>query len=102
MRRMGERYPFLAEPHLRRLLRAYGTRTADLLGDARSLDDLGRRHGADLTEAEIRYLVRAEWVRTAEDILWRRSKLGLRMNESEVAQIETTVNQIIPERERVA
>jgi glycerol-3-phosphate dehydrogenase len=102
MRRMGERYPFLAEPHLRRLLRAYGTRTADLLGNARSLDDLGRRHGADLTEAEIRYLVRAEWVRTAEDILWRRSKLGLRMNESEVAQIETTVNQIIPERERVA
>jgi glycerol-3-phosphate dehydrogenase len=57
--------------------RAYGTRTARLIGDARSLAGLGRDLGAGLTEREVAYLVTTEWARSAEDILWRRSKLGL-------------------------
>jgi glycerol-3-phosphate dehydrogenase len=56
---------------------AYGTRVERLLGDARRLEDLGRDLGAGLTEREVDYLVREEWACTADDILWRRSKLGL-------------------------
>jgi glycerol-3-phosphate dehydrogenase len=71
------RWPFLAEPHARRLLRAYGRRAERILGEAQSMDDLGPRLTGDLTGAEVRYLVENEWAETAEDILWRRSKLGL-------------------------
>ena len=70
-------HPWLPEPLARRLARAYGTRVTRLLNGAASLDDLGADLGAGLTERELAYLVEAEWARTAEDILWRRSKLGL-------------------------
>jgi glycerol-3-phosphate dehydrogenase len=62
---------------LRRLARAYGTRVRILLGKAAQVDDLGTAFGGDLYQAEIDYLVAHEWARTAEDILFRRSKLGL-------------------------
>ena len=68
------------EPNARRLVRAYGTRLDRILGDARdSRDDLGERFGDDLTAAEVRYLMRHEFAETADDVLWRRSKLGLRL-----------------------
>jgi glycerol-3-phosphate dehydrogenase len=85
------RYPFLPEPTLRRLLRAYGTDAYTLLGDARSLADLGRVFGAGLTEAELRYLMTYEWARTAADVVWRRGKLGLRLSQSEIAAIDETM-----------
>ncbi|HEY4042770.1 MAG TPA: FAD-dependent oxidoreductase [Rhodopila sp.] len=85
------RYPFVAEPTLRRLLRAYGTRIDRVLGDARSLAGLGRWFGGDLTEAELRYLVEAEWARTGEDVVWRRSKLGLRLTADQIAVIDEAV-----------
>jgi len=71
------RWPFLPEALAHRLSRAYGTRIEELLGSAKSMADLGEDFGGGLTTAEIDYLVRREWARTAEDILWRRSKLGL-------------------------
>jgi glycerol-3-phosphate dehydrogenase len=71
------RWPFLDEPHARRLVRAYGRRIERILGQAQSMDDLGPRFAGDLTGAEVRYLVENEWARSAEDVLWRRSKLGL-------------------------
>lgn len=71
------RWPFLPEAHAHRLARAYGTRIEELLGSAKSMTDLGEDFGGTLTAAEVDYLVRREWARTAEDILWRRSKLGL-------------------------
>lgn len=74
---------WLPQPLLARLARSYGTRMRDLLGDSTELSQLGRHFGAGLTEAEIRYLQAREFARTAEDILWRRTKLGLHMNESE-------------------
>jgi glycerol-3-phosphate dehydrogenase len=70
--------PFLSEPHARRLVRAYGTRIDRVLGAARRLEDLGPCLGADLTAAEVRYLMEREWAQTEDDVLWRRSKLGLR------------------------
>ena len=85
-------YPFLAPEHARRLVRAYGTKARDLLGKARTGADLGRVVGADLTEAEIRYLARAEWARHAEDVVWRRTKLGLRMTPGEIAEVERVLH----------
>ena len=72
------RWPFLSEPHAKRLLRAYGTRVERILDEAQSMDDLGPCFVGDLTGAEVRYLVEHEWAETAEDVLYRRSKLGLK------------------------
>ena len=54
-----------------------------ILADAASFDDLGARFSGGLTGAEIRYLMRHEWAETADDVLWRRSKLGLGMAREE-------------------
>jgi glycerol-3-phosphate dehydrogenase len=70
--------PFLDQSHVRRLVHAYGTRVDRVLGDARSREELGPWLGADLTGAEVRYLSEREFAHTADDVLWRRSKLGLR------------------------
>ena len=75
-----ERWSFLGERHARRLISAYGTRIELILGAAKSMDDLGPRFGDDLTGAEVRYLMKEEFARFADDILWRRSKLGLTMS----------------------
>lgn len=72
---------------LRRLSFAYGTRLRVLLDGAAGLKDLGRHFGAGLYEAEIRYLTEHEFARTADDILWRRTKLGLHMNEAEREEV---------------
>ncbi len=63
-------------------MRAYGTRSSACWAGA-SLDDLGPCLGADLTGAEVRYLMEQEWAQTADDVLWRRSKLGLRFSPEE-------------------
>ena len=93
--RAASRYPFLSRRHLRRLVRAYGTRIHDLIGGAESIDALGARYGGDLTDAELRYLVAQEWVCTAGDALWRRSKLGLRVSPGEVEAIEQVIRQAV-------
>lgn len=81
-------FPFLSPAHANRLAHAYGTRAAKVLGHATSIDDLGRTFGATLTEREVKYLIANEWACTAEDIVWRRSKLGLRMSQAEIAALE--------------
>ena len=82
------RWPFLADAQAQRLTRAYGTRVENVLKNAGGIDDLGQRFGADLTGAEVRYLVEREWAQTADDVLWRRSKLGLRFTAAQRAQLE--------------
>ncbi len=69
--------PFLERPLASRLAHAYGTRLYKILGDAHSLADLGRDFGGGLSQAELEYLRTEEWARTSEDVLWRRTKLGL-------------------------
>ncbi len=88
IRALMDDFPFLDRPWARRLFRAYGTEAARILGPARRREDLGQAFGTTLTEAEVRYLIAEEWARTAEDILWRRSKPGLRLGPSEVAALE--------------
>ena len=79
--------PFLAPAVARRLARAYGTKVHQILGQAKKAEDLGRDFGKGLTAAEIDYLVDSEFATTAEDILWRRSKLGLHLPASAMADI---------------
>ncbi len=81
-------YPFVGAHTLRRLCRAYGARIDTLMAGVKSLADLGRQFGAGLSEREVDYLVREEWAETAEDILWRRSKLGLHMSADEQAGLQ--------------
>lgn len=88
IRELKLRYPFLSDYTSRRLIRAYGTEAATLLGSARTDADLGRAFGAGLTEVEVRWLTSREFARTAEDVVWRRSKLGLRMSVAEVAALD--------------
>ncbi len=85
------RWPFLSEPHAKRLVRAYGTRVERILGEAQSMEDLGPCFTGDLTGAELRYLVEHEWAETAEDVLYRRSKLGLKATPDE----RIAINQFI-------
>ena len=76
---------------LLRLANAYGTRLDRLLDSVDSLDDLGRHFGGGLYEREVRYLMTDEFARTADDILWRRSKLGLALTASEQAALRAFV-----------
>lgn len=80
-------YPFLTGQWARRLWRAYGTEAREILGTAQSPADLGRDFGATLFEAELRWMMEKEWARSAEDVLWRRSKLGLRLSPDEQAAV---------------
>ncbi|WP_292495883.1 glycerol-3-phosphate dehydrogenase, partial [Mesorhizobium sp.] len=86
--RLKNAYPFLDQRLARRLTRLYGTRAEKLLGLAKSNADLGRNFGADLYEAEVRYLVENEWAITAEDVLWRRTKRGLHFSREQTAALE--------------
>jgi glycerol-3-phosphate dehydrogenase len=87
------KHPFLGAAHAARLVRAYGTRASRLLEGAESTADLGRTFGADLTEREVRYLMQQEWATTAEDVLWRRSKLGLRLTGEQRAALDEYMRQ---------
>jgi glycerol-3-phosphate dehydrogenase len=77
--RARERWPFLDEAEAQRLVAAYGSRLAAVLGDAGERADLGPAFGPQLTGVEVRHLMAREWARFPDDILWRRSKLGLTM-----------------------
>ncbi len=80
--------PFLDARTARRLVRSYGTEARQVLGDAPGAGP-GRHFGAGLFEREVRWLMAREFARTAEDIAWRRSKLGLRMTADEIAALES-------------
>jgi len=80
---LSQKFFFLPTPLLRRLAHAYGMRTSELLEDCRKMADLGVHFGADLHAREVRWLMDEEWARTADDVLWRRSKLGLRLGPAE-------------------
>ena len=74
-----------------RLARSYGTRLKNIVGDAVHLRDMGRHFGAGLYERDIRYLIDTEFARTAEDIVWRRTKLGLQLTPKEVKALESWI-----------
>ncbi|MDX1374684.1 MAG: glycerol-3-phosphate dehydrogenase, partial [Burkholderiales bacterium] len=81
------RYPELARPLLRGLFHRHGTLARDVLGDARTMADLGEDFGGGLTAREVDYLVEREWASSAEDVLWRRSKVGLQLDAAARARL---------------
>jgi glycerol-3-phosphate dehydrogenase len=86
-----KRFSWLPPATVRRLARAYGTRIEKVIGGARGINDLGPNYGADLYQREVEYLKDQEWAMTAEDVLWRRSKLGLHMKPEERAALEAAM-----------
>jgi glycerol-3-phosphate dehydrogenase len=89
-------YAFLSERWARRLVRAYGTEARAILGDAKDASDLGRDFGATLTETELSWLMMREYARSAEDVIWRRSKLGLRLTKDQVAEVDAFMSGMRP------
>ena len=95
---LSSRWPDMPSKLLRRLARAYGTEAIQILGAASVPADLGEDFGAGLHAAEIEYLFAAEWARTAEDILYRRSKLGLHVppgTETEIDAYLSTLSRCV-------
>ncbi len=80
-------YPRLPQSLLEPLVRRYGTLCRELLGDAADVEGLGQHFGAGLYAREVDYVIKHEWARTAEDVLWRRTKAGLHMSEHECASV---------------
>jgi glycerol-3-phosphate dehydrogenase len=78
---MTRRHPWLPQPMLRRMVRAYGSDLDRILDGASGPNAMGEEYGAGFTERELDWLIRREWAHTADDVLWRRSKLGLHMPE---------------------
>ena len=90
--------PWLPSALARRYARAYGSRVEKLLGGARGLEDLGEHLGDGLYEAEVEYLRRDEWALSAEDILWRRSKLGLHVCAETIARLDARLGREVEEK----
>lgn len=86
--KLQAQYPFLSDYHAARLIRAYGTDAFALLGEARSAEHLGRDFGASLTAVEVDWLINREWAVTAADVVWRRSKLGLRLTAGQIEALD--------------
>ena len=89
--RLQEEFAFLTPVWAERLITAYGTEAFMMIDGARSADDLGRHFGSDLHAREVDWLLSREWAQDAEDILWRRSKLGLILTADEVKALSTYV-----------
>ncbi len=87
-------YPGIPRALIFRLARAYGTRAVRLLGQARSVEELGEDLGGGLRAAEVDYLLSVEWARSAEDVLFRRSKLGLHVPQGTAARVEAYITAI--------
>uniref|UniRef100_UPI0035935D10 glycerol-3-phosphate dehydrogenase n=1 Tax=Blastomonas sp. TaxID=1909299 RepID=UPI0035935D10 len=92
-RELAARYRFLADGEAERMIRLYGTRAGIFLGNAIASGDLGEDFGHGLTASEVDYLIDYEWARTAEDVLWRRTKLGLHFSADETARLSSYITE---------
>ncbi|MEI6799477.1 MAG: glycerol-3-phosphate dehydrogenase [Pseudomonadota bacterium] len=90
---LRENHPFLTAYWAARLIRAYGAEAAVMLQGARTAADLGRDFGQTLTEIEVLWLMKHEFARAAADVVWRRTKLGLRMTPEQIAALEQYMSQ---------
>ncbi len=88
VKKLSTKYSFLSERQARRLVRLYGTKANVILGDATSMEALGQHFGGDLYEREVEWLMRQEWARTSDDVLWRRTKQGLHFSSEQAAILD--------------
>ena len=91
--RLHDDFPFLSHFCARRLIRAYGTEAWNMMAGAASKEDLGEHFGSGLRAREVIWLMENEFARTAEDVVWRRNKLGLRMTKKEIAALDVFMQQ---------
>lgn len=90
--KVKEKYAFLSDRWALRLVRAYGTEVANVLGEVRDQNELGVNFGADLFQTEVQWLMDNEFVRAAKDVVWRRSKLGLRMTKQQIETLDEWIS----------
>lgn len=93
--RLAQQYPWVPLKWLNRWARSYGTLTHQIIGSATSLDQLEPTNVPGICMAELRYLVSHEWAKTGEDILWRRTKLGLQLTPDQQSQVDTLISSLI-------
>ncbi len=86
---LGQNHAFLDKSQVQRLCRAYGTLAKDMLAGAKTVADMGEDFGGGLSAREVRWLMTREWARTADDVLWRRSKLGLVLSQAQKERLAT-------------
>lgn len=96
LRQVRMRWPFLGDARSLRMARAYGSRMWTLMRDVVTEDDLGVDLGKGLSEREVRYLHDFEWARCAEDVLWRRTKLGLAFSPEQIAILDDYMRGLVP------
>jgi len=92
-----ERHPYIAEPHARRLAYSYGTLVWKIVGPTGKASDLGLRLAGNLHQVELDYLRNEEWARTPDDVLWRRTKLGLVAGPAEMASLKAAFSVAVSE-----
>jgi glycerol-3-phosphate dehydrogenase len=97
---LKERFPWLPEMQADRYVRQYGTRADALLEGVQKIGDLGRHLGADLYQREVDFLIESEWAASVEDIIWRRSKLGLRLSPVEIGRLASYLKNLDPSSKR--
>ena len=85
---LREAHPFLSEGEASRLTRLYGTMAREFMAGVQSREDMGERFGEELTAVEVRHCMLREWARTADDVLWRRTKMGLRLSDDEASRLD--------------
>ena len=93
--RLAKQVPWLDIRTVHRLVRAYGTEAFGIIGDATAMQDLGEDFGSGLTEAELRHLIDREWARTVDDVIWRRSKLGLRLDQEQQNRLKAWMEEAV-------
>ncbi len=94
--RLKKRYPFLTTEMAKHYARTYGSDTEKVLANATSLEELGQNFGHDFYEAELRYLVQHEWVREADDALWRRTKQGMWLSTEQQQAVASWLTREVP------
>ncbi|MFM9943290.1 MAG: glycerol-3-phosphate dehydrogenase [Hyphomicrobiaceae bacterium] len=95
VQRLRHQYPHLDAELLHRLARRHGSNTATVLSTAKQTADLGRDLGYGLTEREVAYLRHHEWATTADDVLWRRTKVGLHLTPEQRATAATAIDRLL-------
>lgn len=102
LKTLRREYTWLPEVLAKRLARAYGARTREILRGAKRLADLGENMGENVFEAELKYLVENEWALTLEDVLWRRSKLGLHTSEETQKKMRRVLKKLTSKKKEAA
>ena len=99
---LNENYPFLSNETLHRLIRSYGLMTTNIFGDADTIESLGIDSGSGLYEKEVKYLIEKEWARFSDDILYRRSKLGLTLPDEGLIKLNSYLDNYFHKNEKSA